>query len=227
MICQERMGEKLMKRSKNFISLLMILVIILRGTLHVEAHTSDYLSGTYTSTAQCNQSNLKLRIDPSAQNSFLTSSVYNSGYAWNDISSGVKISNILIATSGTPYISGYYYVYGATYSDGTLGEVLAYNNGNVVGASDNWGSIAIQMNTNSNAFSSSNVSISTAASKTFIHEVGHALKLGHPEIAPSYTGHIYNGHPVAIMNQGIPNGVEIATSVQQHDKDNLKAKWGN
>lgn len=63
--------------------------------------------------------------------------------------------------------------------------------------------------------------------KPFVLEVGHALKLGHPAIGTSMIGHSVNGHPVAIMNQGLPNGADVASTIQTHDITNLKAKWGN
>ncbi len=191
------------------------------------AHVGDYFSGTYTSTATSNPSFLKLKIEPSAQTSLLTADVYYSAYQWCDISSNVEIG-IAIASSAMPS-TGFYSVCGKTYDDGTLGELLKYDsNGNIVGANANWASIRININnsTTGGFYDAQNPTL--AAQKTFIHEVGHALKLSHPTVNSSLSGHTYaDGRPFSVMNQGFPNYAWIASSVRDHDAANLIGKWGN
>ena len=189
----------------------------------VSAHNRDYYGGTYKgSTAPYN---IKFVIDPSAQTSLLNSSVYQSAWAWNNISSEVGGIGIAMYTPGMPTY-GFFPVYGKTYIDGTLGETVPLDSsGKAVSANSNWNSIKIYMNTASSAFSDS----TNAAKKTFIHEVGHALKLAHPAKNSSLSGHNKGEKgnlPLAVMNQGFPNGDEVSSTVTDHDKENLIAKWG-
>lgn len=150
----------------------------------------------------------------------------NSGaFDWGNISSNVSIG-IAIISPGMPSL-GFYSVIGKVYTDGTLGETVPYDsNGNITTLTGNFGKVTIYMNTNSNAFSGAS-NPTTAATKTFIHEVGHALKLAHPLNDSSVSNHIYGGLPCAVMNQGYPNSTSVASTVASHDIDNLKAKWGN
>lgn len=186
-------------------------------------HNGDYFNGIYKgSTAPYN---IKFVIDPSAQTSLLNSSVYQSAWAWNNISSEVGGIGIAMYTPGMPTY-GFFPVYGKTYIDGTLGETVPLDSsGKAVSANSNWNSIKIYMNTASSAFSDS----TNAAKKTFIHEVGHALKLSHPAKSGSLSGHDKGENknlPLAVMNQGFPNGDEVSSTVTSHDRENLKAKWG-
>lgn len=67
------------------------------------------------------------------------------------------------------------------------------------------------------------------ARKTFLHEVGHALKLKHPEINANLSAHtVSNGRPYAIMNQGYVRSSSdaVAPDIAFHDKVCLKTKWG-
>ena len=197
----------------------------------VSAHNRDYFGGTYKgSTAPYN---IKFVIDPSAQTSLLNSSVYQSAWAWNNISSEVGGIGIAMYTPGMPTY-GFFPVYGDPNLGSTLGRTVPLDSsGNPVsadpaGANSNWYSVRIYMNTSSSAFSgASNATV--AAKMTFIHEVGHALKLAHPAKNKSLSGHNKGENknlPLAVMNQGFPNGDEVSSTVADHDKENLKAKWG-
>ncbi len=116
-------------------------------SLNVYAHNSDYLSGTYASTASFNQSNLKFQINSSAQTTLLTSSVYNSAFSWDGISSKVGNLSIAVITESMPSM-GFYPVNGQFYSDGTLAEVIPYNSsGSIISAGGDWHRVVIQMNT--------------------------------------------------------------------------------
>lgn len=211
-------------------SLFMIIITDLFVDNRAYAHNQDYLPGRYLSTSRCNQTGLKLRIKESAQTTFLTSTVYSHGRDWNNkhCSSGcthVKVQDVLVVPDSVPNLTSYYDVIGINMSaSGILGEVVAYDaSGSVVAATANWYRIIIKMNVDSSSFNSS----TTAAQKTFIHEVGHALKLAHPVMGTSSIGHYNSGYPVAVMNQGLPNGSYISSTITTHDIQNLQGKWGN
>ncbi|MCL2035986.1 MAG: hypothetical protein FWG83_01185 [Oscillospiraceae bacterium] len=81
--------------------------------------------------------------------------------------------------------------------------------------------------------------IKDRARTVFMHEVGHALKLCHPVTGSTptstaghnirrttYTGPVY--YPYSVMNTGgYPDQYEdIRASRQEHDTQNLRARWG-
>lgn len=88
--------------------------------------------------------------------------------------------------------------------------------------------VSIIMNTNSTVYSGTGNS-TQVAKMTFMHEVGHTLKLCHPAYSPGASRHTYYGrYPKAIMNQGFPMSSApcVSPTIAYHDKSNLKAKWG-
>lgn len=159
------------------------------------------------------------------------------GFEWNHISSKVNVS-IAYNSPGMPSLSGEMHVLGMYFSDERdFGGTLFYDkNGNLMdseldsNANLDWSVIRIYMNTNEKAFKNSSCRDATeAARKTFIHEVGHALKLSHPKLNSNLTGHTYyGGRPQAVMNQDYPGAYNYAVSptVTEHDKSCLIAKWG-
>lgn len=205
--------------------------ILLTST--ASAHPYDYWSGKYIGK---DNAEILLRIDTSAQTSFLTwGDVYQYGYDWNNISSKVKVS-LALAGSGTPSLYGAMGVIGKWYDNGKLGETIPYDsNGNpmeiaedIYDVNANWAGVIIYMNTNPIAFSSDG-KLTNGARKTFLHEVGHALKLSHPLTNSSISGHIKSGRPVAVMNYGYPDrdsGGGVSPTITDHDKSCLKTKWG-
>ena len=210
---------------KKFLAAILAAIIAQSGSIViVSAHNGDIHSGVYNSGAMCNQSNLNFKIDSSAQTSLLTYIVYNTAYAWSSTSTGVSV-NVVMSSPGMPTY-GFYNVYGLSYYDGTLGTTIPRDSsGNIVDMDSNWNSVSICICAADNVFADS-----TAAAKTFVHEVGHALKLKHPISNYTLTDHIYlGGVPKAIMNQGLPSSSQpwIATSIQTHDIYNITAKWGN
>lgn len=208
---------------KISVILLSTLVLSSVSSFTVSAHNLDYFGGVYTNSSTI--SNMKYKVESSAITTTLTSSVYYSAYAWDDISSTVGSIGIAISVPGMPS-TGFFGVLGQAYYDGTLGETIPRDsNGNIVGANNNWTSVSIYMNTASNAFSGAE-DATEAAKKTFMHEVGHTLKLCHPANNSSASGHYYSGYPRAIMNQGFPNNTNVASAITAHDQENLRAKWG-
>ncbi len=205
-----------------------IILLILATTVDVYAHNGDIYNGGYTSSAPCNQTNLRFYIESSAQNSLLNSSVYNAGLSWNGISSHVSVSVAYYAPGLSS--TGFYSVIGASVGTGVRGETIPYNSsGNETNFDSNWQRVVIKMNTNTAAYngSASGYNATDQAKKTFIHEVGHALKLKHPIMQFGLDGHNYpNGRPWAVMNEGLINGSYIPAVISQHDRSNLIAKWG-
>lgn len=178
-----------------------------------------------------------LRINPSAQNDVFTySDVYQYGTDWNSTSNNVRLSVIMV-NSYTPTRSNEINVDGADLPVNadvmTAGYTLFYNQyGEEVDANEDCVFSLIQINTSNAAldyYRSSTPAIKKSfTKKTFLHEVGHALKLCHPIRDPSYSGHTYNnGYPIAIMNQGKAGYYGyIGKKIEEHDKICVQAKWG-
>ncbi len=211
-------------RFKRILSVIVsVSMAISMLTFKTSAHNYDFFSGTYMSNSPCNQSSIGFVVYASAQNSLLNyNDVYSKAFAWNNVSSKVSV-RIAMYSSGMPTTT-FFGVIGENLGSFYAGLTTAYDaNGNGVSANSNWYRVTITMNTN--IFNNTSSS-SQAAAKTFIHEVGHALKLCHPAEDPNLSNHIYNGLPRAIMNQGAPNDTNVPTTVVLHDKQNLMAKWG-
>lgn len=195
------------------------------------AHSEDYWSGKYIGKSNAD---ILLRITSSAQTDLLNwSDVYSGGYNWCNISSNVNV-RLAYSTSGMPELSGEMYVVGESNDNGVLGLTIPYystgevaRKNNAYDNNANWSHVRIVMNTNPAAYSGAS-DPSAAARMTFIHEVGHALKLSHPKQSANISGHYIDGLPIAIMNQGYPGYNNGATSgtITPHDKACLKAKWG-
>lgn len=187
------------------------------------AHPSDYAGGSYLSTAMCDQSLLKFQVHTSAQTNLLTSEVYGGYTEWDGISSEVDVY-VIMYTSGMPS-TGFYQVLGEVYSSSMLGKTVPRDaEGNIVSLDSDWNSVTIYMNTLEEAYSKAE-NATQAARGTFLHELGHSLKLTHPAAGSSYALHWYNGYPKAVMNSGY-SAVYASSSVTDHDRMNLVAKWG-
>ncbi|MBQ7131127.1 MAG: hypothetical protein IJO29_01010 [Oscillospiraceae bacterium] len=211
---------------KRILSVIISLSVAVSAlTFNTSAHTGDYFSGTYLSTSPCNQSSLGFVVYSSAQTTLLNyNDVYSKAFAWDGITDNVNI-RIAMYSSGMP-TSTFYGVIGKDLGTETLGRITAYSSsGATVSIDSYWHSVSITMNT-SDVFNNSSYPTQSAA-KTFMHEVGHALKLAHPEQDSSLTGHTYeDGRPLAIMNQGFVEETYVPTTIATHDRQNLIAKWG-
>lgn len=220
-------GNKNEAKKQMVSALAGVLAASVALTSTASAHTGDIWGGKYIGT---NKANILLRINQSAQTSLLNwKNVYSYGYNWNNISSNVKVSMIYIEGPCVPSMADEMHVYGDSSLGNYLGLTLPYDSkGNRIGYDDNWAYVRITMNTASSAFSAAS-NPTLAAKKTFLHEIGHALKLCHPIENSNYSGHTKaNGIPIAIMNQGFPGTQSGATSsyITDHDRSCLKAKWG-
>ena len=222
------------KYGSVFKEIKVILLILLSGILLMpsksSAHLGDYFSGVYVASAPSQPSYMNFMVDSSALNGSFTQSVFSSISSWNNLSSNVHVL-LTYRAPGMPsnVVQNYYLIYGSAmysgFSDPTLFGVTVPRNssGTILQANDNWYRVEVYLNT-----SSGYLNDSTKAKKVFLHEIGHCLKLSHPIENSSLLGHNYNGKPMAIMNQGLPNALTgIASTVQGHDVSNLQAKWGS
>lgn len=211
------------------------------------AHSNDVWAGRYfrlipSTTAggeprlvERDTADFVLRINPSALNSTLTyNDVYTHATDWNGISSKVKLTTINNANGTLPNLSDQidvegeiiptideYITFGYTYPYDMYGEeaeLYAW-----------WCGAKIMMNISNDVMTYYLYYDETGLQprKTFVHEVGHVLKLSHPIQSSRAEGHTIDGYPWAIMNQGsVDYSSYTSPTVTQHDKDCLKEKWG-
>lgn len=223
---------KLKKRIAPMLAGLLAAVVAVTST--ASAHIYDFWVGKYIGMSGAK---ITLKIMNSAQTGFLTKdTVYKYATNWNGISSNVKIS-VVYETPGMSTTPGQMSVVGVELKKEILGCTIPYDaNGkpldDSIGLRSDWAYVQIGMNTNPFAFSGGvildPVKTIINARKTFIHEVGHALKLSHPE--PYAGGHDkIGGLPYAIMNQGFayPSSDTVAADITPHDKGCLIQKWGS
>ncbi len=215
-----------MRIKRVLLSFIVSTIVMISTAVTASAHNADYHSGVYTGLIS--QHNIKFRIESSAITSFLTSSVYYSAYGWSSISSNVGNIGVAIATAGMP-TTGFVLVYGKNLNSGVLGETIPRDSsGNIVSMDSNWYSVTINMNYNTNAYSVAS-NPTAFAKRTFMHEVGHCLKLAHPQFGYGISGHTIMGYPYAVMTSGIPGSSSypyVSANIEQHDRNNLIAKWG-
>lgn len=192
-------------------------------------HGGEVSSGTYVNE---NNKNLVFLIVDSAKTNLLNSSVYNSATVWNNISNNVDVY-VYYDALPSPFPLDKIIpmpVIGTQLEGNVVAQTIPHDkNGNVVSVNSNWMYVHIEMDTSPNAFSIAS-DPTAAAKKTFIHEVGHALKLEHPTKNATITGHSYNGYPYAVMNQNLPKSLggasQVASCPTWHDIECLTYKWG-
>ena len=216
------------KRVIPVLAAMIVAVNAITGT--ASAHPYDYWNGTYIGQDGVD---ILLRISTSAQTDLLNwTDVYSAGFSWNNISKNVNI-RMAYSIQGMPPLPDEMLVvgkdidryYAITIPYGSDGYPLMKDGGYDNDA--NWAYSEITMNTDSGIFNRAS-DPTAAARKTFVHEVGHALKLCHPKQGTNIDRHTINGLPKAIMNQGYPGEQNGATSgtITAHDKSCLFTKWG-
>lgn len=228
-----------LKLKKRVMPMLAGVLVAIATTITASAHPYDYWQGKYIGK---DGANILLRIGNSAQTDLLNyDDVYKYGFEWNHISSKVNVS-IAYNSPGMPSLSGEMHVVGKYYPDNVTGETIPYDsNGNIMtkGAgydvNGNWARIIINMNTDSDLFNGTGIP-KEAARKTFVHEVGHALKLCHPFTTSKEANHTYEVYiegkkyyaPKSVMNQGAPtkSNPQVASTVVAHDRSCIIEKWG-
>lgn len=226
-----------MKLKKYAMPFLAGLLAAIAVTSTASAHPYDYWQGRYIGKSDAN---IVLYVFYTAQTELLSKeNVYNYATNWNNISNDVKVS-VEYQNSIFPQTDGKCPVIGMEFDDNTLGCTNPFDSyGNLLdttqGFNSDWSYVRIDMNVDpamfvdiKNFFISPDNMI-TNARKTFLHEVGHALKLTHPEKNANLSGHtVSNGRPYAIMNQGYVRSSSdaVAPDIAFHDKVCLKTKWG-
>lgn len=212
-------------------SLFTVIVAVLLSGRSVDAHVGDYHAGGYLPTAPSQPSYLMFMYSSSSTGGYYTGSVFGSITDWNGISSNVTVSMDQQAPGMPSNITNqFYHIYNETMTNefdnnaGLLGFVHPIDaSGTKVSMDSNWYKVSIYLNTTSYYITSSSV-----AKGVFLHEVGHCLKLAHPIQSFYYHGTDYNGVPYAVMNSGTPyTNNASALTIQVHDMDNLRGKWGN
>lgn len=205
------------------------------------AHDGDVFAGSYIGKTKAE---FVLRINSSARNEVLTfSDVYQYGTEWNGISSNVDLK-VVNAGGGMPTIANQLNVDGAYLMDTSTGFVagrtIPYDENGIRcdysgGENLNWLFSKIEMSISAGpmAYYRYLEANREYAKKSFVHEVGHCLKLKHPDYVGTHPGHNYNGadggkYPLAIMNQGpSTSAYYVSSTITDHDKSCLTAKWGN
>ncbi len=217
-----------MKLKKRIIPMLAVLLAATAMTTTASAHDGDYYGGKYIGK---DGADILLRICESAQTSLLTKSgVYEGCYDWNNISSSVTV-RMAWTVPGMPSLKDEMLVVGMDLSNTDyLAVTVYYRNGASVYGNSDWDTSKIYMSTALSDFQNGSCrDAKEAARQTFVHEVGHALKLSHPLLSKGLPGHTKpGGRPVAVMNQGYPGSYDEAVSpiITAHDKSCLIAKWG-
>lgn len=226
-----------MKLKKCAVPFLVGLFTAVTVTSTASAHPNDYFQGKYIGKTGAN---IVLYVLYTAQTELLTKeNVYNYATNWNNISSNVKVSveyqnGIILKTDGKCPVVG------MKFDDSTFGCTNPFDSsGNLLdttkGFNSNWSYVRIDMNVDPSVFIDikngpiTPSKVITNARKTFLHEVGHALKLTHPEQNAALSGHTVSyGRPYAIMNQGYvrSSSEAVAPDIAYHDKSCLKTKWG-
>jgi len=225
--------KRLKKLGVMFVATAMAVVMTSVATITANAHDSDRWGGK----TGYNTANLRFNINSSAliQGPSVTPMVNVGTYSivrcdvqgWNGVSRGVNITDVNRGlSSGTNTIQ----VHGVWRRDGVLGYVDVYDsNGTFLtdttrNNNGDWHRAVVFMNTNHDDWLQGGVSNSVGTQrvrKTFIHEVGHVLKLRHPTC-----------NSRAVMHQGFPfvlggNNSLITPFRQHHDEINLRMKWGS
>lgn len=225
---------KLKKYAAPFLAGLLAAVTV---TSTASAHPYDYWQGLYLSK---NDANIELYVLYTAQTELLTKeNVYDYATNWNNISSNVSVS-VEYQNTILPNSNGKWIVAGREFNNTNLGRMNPYDaSGNLMdttpGVNSDWSYVRIDINVDAEAFVDLKNGLITPsklisnARKTFLHEVGHALKLSHPKQNSTLSGHtVSNGRPYAIMNQGYVRSSSdaVAPDIAYHDKICLKTKWG-
>lgn len=196
------------------------------------AHENVYYDGGYV---HYSSSNIILRIAPSAYaDTLLSENDFYLAYDWNNVSSKVKL-NLLYEAPGMPTSVSMISVVGEILPDGYVGVTRSYGvDGSRLkgdqGLNADWATVIIVMTRDTSQYDDvfSSHLRKTAARATFVHEVGHALKLNHTLwYRENNVDHYIDGYPKAVMHKSVrEDQPALAYTVVKHDKDCLIEKWG-
>jgi len=206
------MRDTLKVKAKILLSLLTLFIFAASNAF---AHSTDVHSGSWNTTT----TSLGIATGPSVS-SYLSS--FQTWYSsWNGISSNAGLSNPYEQSTldDTPHFSRINIIGKDLGSTGAWADTCNYTYSVIWGYSCNWSGSwkdsIIRINTNTDSTTKVGYSFIGAdlRKKVFLHELGHSFGLKHPA----------DTSEVAIMKQGNNNYYTI----QPHDKDTLKSKYGN
>jgi hypothetical protein len=233
---------KKIRKAKKFISLTLTFAFII-GITSTSTVSASFLpcacipwggSNGYTST------NLKFQISgieryPFWMRVFTPAASTTTG--WNNASSRVKITEFQYGGSN----SGHILVHSMDIWSGYLGQLMhrdangvlvdasfAPGNGSLQnGVNANWHRLEIHMQSDLSVWHLpavvSNAVVEQRVAATFMHEVGHVLKLDHPTCSGSNPP---DNHSVIRGGFADRNPARSA-NVTQHDRNLLRRRWGN
>ncbi|MFB4159794.1 hypothetical protein ACE1TF_07930 [Geomicrobium sp. JSM 1781026] len=174
------------------------------------------------------------RIDGGQVHAYFNGSVSNYGYtniyqqsleSWNGISSVVSVTRTH-SSSAHPYYDRYN-VSGARPSGSggglLLGTINAFNiSGNQTTHHSPWGHATVTLYHNNiiNVLNTSYFQRNVA-----IHEIGHTLKMAHPESQSGFNYMPLNGQTSIMTQTG--DRPSQATAPHNYDRSELRRKWGN
>ncbi len=194
--------------------ILSLLFSILIGS-KIYAHSTDVHSGSWDTTT----TSLGIAVGTSLS-SYLSS--FQSWYSgWNGISSNAGLSSPYSQSTldSTPHFARINMIGVDLGSTGDWAGTCNYKYNFIFGYTcdweGSWKDSIIKFNTNTDSTTKKGYSFhsSDLKKKIFLHELGHSFGLAHPA----------DTSEVAIMKQG-DNGYY---TIQQHDKNVLKSKYGN
>lgn len=177
------------------------------------ADTNDYTPGTWA-----NPDDLTMQQFTSADD---FSFIATSNDDWNLICSNVNVDSCTYNSDDTDQ-GCYIKVFGTPCSGNTMAyqehykKVLWWYELTPATYTGTWGMAKIYLDTRS----SSGLLDKTIPeqTKTFLHELGHCFGLSHPKDSQGNSESVY-----AIMHQGYSGYAKL--SIQEHDEDNLNAKY--
>ncbi|MBQ3599170.1 MAG: DNRLRE domain-containing protein [Clostridia bacterium] len=210
---------------------------------------NNFWSGSYNSGIYDGVAHIKIVLDNSVKQSALYgNNDFSSTKLWNGITDNIiiygpndappagitpfyvtfKVLPALENATGAMVPNGLDYTYFKNLSDSSRNEIL----------SSNWNSVTIYLDSRSSAYEASGAYLNTYINKTITHEMGHALKLTHPdqtdclhEFQGSNGGFCSYFCVYSVMNVANPNDSTssksplTAATPQMIDKINLQNKW--
>ena len=203
------MGFIFYDKKRKFYGIVILLTLIcFLMPISSYADNNDYWANGY---AYDDSSQLSIQLFSSAYQDF-SSTVGNNFAAWNGYDSNLYIESYVYHSNDTQENKPIRVIGGSI--PGYYGMTQAYKKillfWVTASGDETWGYNQITLGTNSGGLSSQD---SNMKKRVFIHEVGHTIKLTHPD--PVETS--------AIMRSDVANSTLL--SPQAHDTDNLKAKW--